>query len=704
MSRMVEDEDQWIVERLKKFFGMDRYVNAGYDSQGNVTPKRYWDDLLALGLEYPDKKSLDVNFSHLEFSDKKLADELINKPDEWLEAATEAISEMDFPVKDLPDVQVRVFNLPSEYEVSISKIRNNHLDHFIAIRCIISKASKVDPAFDVAAFECLRCGHITLVPQPKYSDKLMEPFAGCENTESCGKNGPFTMATEGAVKYDHQYLKVQEPLEDLRGNQPEFITVSCRDEIAGIVNPGERVIITGILKGNIRSNSEGKTKYIDLVFAANSIQKSDADYENIEIDPEEEELFKQMARDGTIKDMVLGSIAPSIYGMEDVKLGLALQLFGGTPVEIEDGTRKRGDIHILLVGDPGTAKSQLLRFIAKFAPRAVEFSGRSTSEAGLTGGAVRDEKDKKWWILPGALTLADGGICCADEIDKMRDGQLGSIHEALEQQMVHISKVVKADLPTRTAFLGAANPTHGRYDKYTPVADQIKHGPAFISRMDLIFIIIDQPNAENDEKLARHILETLKGRAGSAKPAMDLELFRKLIAYARTHVNPELNDKSENLIVKFFVNTRNAAGGRADTIPITARTLEAAFRLSTAHARMRLSNVIEEQDAKAAVELLIKNLMDVGIDPSTGQLDADVIECGTSKSQREQIKYIIEVIARLSDSSFSNKCANLEEVIEYCKSYGIQKPEFLIQKLKERGELITPKKGFIKVLNSSIPE
>lgn len=684
-------------EKLKTFFSPGAYVNTGKNCK-DLKAKQYWDDLLALSSKYPYEKSLYVEYRHIEYFNREIADRLISAPDEWFVAATDAIAEMSFPTVDMPNINVRVIGLPLDFEVGISKLRGGHLDRFLAIRCVISKASEVRPGYEVAAYQCMRCGHVTKVEQLKYTDMRQEPYSGCEN-DTCGKKGPYKISEEESVKFDHQYLKIQEPIENLRGKQPEFLNVSCADEIAGRSNPGDKVIITGILKGKPKTVKEGVTKYLDFVFVANSIEKSDTDYENLEILPEEEAQFRQWASEGVLKEKILRSIAPTIFGLEEVKLGLALQMVGGVPIDFEDGTRKRGDIHIMLVGDPGVAKSQLLEFIAKYSPRAVSFSGKSTSEAGLTGGAVKDELDGKWWIQPGALTLADGGVCCADELDKMKTGQLGSIHEALEQQMVHINKVVKADLWTRTAFLGAANPKYGRYDKYTPIAEQITHGDAFISRMDLLFVLLDTPNEATDRRLAKHILGTLRGKADISEPGMNLELLRKCVAYIKTHVFPVLTDESEEMIINFFVGTRVAANGRTDTVPITARTLEAAFRLATANARMRLSDTITEEDAEAAVKLLYSNLRSVGIDPETGELDANVIACGTSMSQAKKLRKLCTIIKSLSERDTAKyQAARKEEIIDKCIGEGIKEPENLLKKLKQQGDIFSPEEGYYKVM------
>ena len=673
-----------IVDRLKTFFGKDTHHNKNVSSR-EIDSFSYWDALLSISADYPEEKDLNVEYRHIESFDRDLANELLVNPNEWLNAATAAISEMDFPLTDLPDITVRVLGLPSTHDVPISKLRNIHLEKFISIRCVISKATEVRPAYEKVAYECLRCGHVTVVTQSKDSDYLDEPFAGCEN-DTCGKKGPFKRKDEESVTFNHQYLKIQEPLENLRGRQPEFLYVSCADGLAGIRKPGEKVIITGILKSRIKVKKEGKTKFLDFLFVANSIKLSDKDYENLEITSKDEEKIKELSKRKDIRTVIVSSIAPSIFGNENIKEGIALQLFSGNGKTMTDGTHKRGDIHILMVGDPGVAKSQFLKYVANFAPRAIQVSGRSTSAAGLTGAAVHDDFDGKWAIEAGALTMAgDGGICCVDEMDKMNEKDRGSMHDALEQQFVNVAKAgVFAQLPTSCSLLGAANPKYGRYDKYEGIASQFNLGDALLSRMDLLYVIHDTPNQKTDERLAWHVLND----DFENKELIDLELLRKYIAYSKTHCFPKMTDEAKACLVDFFVNTRETAGGVKDTIPVTVRALEAAKRLAVANAKLRLSDVVDKKDAADAVDLLLKNLHEVGIDPDTGKLDSSILESDTSGSQREKIRKLKDIIDRLCKQNMTSNVAKLEDIELECEKEKIAEPIHLISKMKSRGDLL----------------
>ncbi|KKG16014.1 hypothetical protein EO98_04765 [Methanosarcina sp. 2.H.T.1A.6] len=674
-----------IVDRLQEFFSKNTIVNKARSFK-NIEPFSYWDELLIVSAEYPSRKDVYVEFRHLETFNQELADKLLSNPTEWFMAATDAISEIEFPINNLPDITVRVIDLPQTSEVMISKLRNDHLEKFITIRCVISKATEVRPAYETVAYKCLRCGHVTRVTLSKDYDQLEEPFAGCEN-DTCGKRGPYDIVNEGSIRYDHQYLKIQEPIENLRGRQPETLNVSCSDELAGSRKPGEKVIITGTLKSRIQTKKEGKTKFLDFLFVANSIQLSDKDYENLEITPHDEEQIKELAQRPDIKQVVISSIAPSIRGHENIKEGIVLQLFSGNSTNMSDGTHIRKDIHILIIGDPGVGKSQILSFVSNFAPRAIQVSGGSTSAAGLTGAAVRDEFDGRWSIEAGALTMAgDGGICCVDELDKMNNKDRGSMHDALEQQYVNVAKAgVFAKLPTACSLLGAANPKYGRYDQYESIFSQFNIGDALLSRMDLIFVFRDIPNAENDSALAWHILD--EGNTNYPE-RIDLELLRKYIAYSKIYCSPKMTEEAKACLVDFFLKTREKAGSIKDSVPVTVRTLESAKRLAVANAKIRLSETVEKKDALDAITLLLRNLHEVGIDPETGDLDASYLECGVSGSQRQKIKLMKEIIQKLCKQNLINGTAKIDDIERECEKNKIVDPIAILSKLKSRGDIV----------------
>jgi len=395
------------------------------------------------------------------------------------------------------------------------------------------------------------------------------------------------------------------------------------------------------------------------------------------------------------------SIAPSIYGYETIKEAIILQLFGGERTQRPDNTSVRGDIHILLVGDPGVAKSQMLKYIFTMAPKARYVSGKSASGAGITASVVKDEFLKGWSLEAGALVLANKGICLIDEIDKMDKEDRSAMHEAMEQQTVTISKAnIHSTLKAETTILAAANPKLGRFDPYQPLADQIDMPPTLISRFDLLFTLRDIPEKERDTRLAQHILNTFKNPQ-KVIPEIEPDILRKYIAYAKKNVSPKLSDEAILEIQEFFVGLRSKRSkseeeGGVKPIPISARQLEALVRLAQASARVRLSNNVTQSDAKRAINLLKSCLMQVGLDTETGELDIDRIVTGITATQRNKIIQIRDIIKEMETKFGSN--IPLADVLEAAKAKGIDasKAEEIIEKMKREGEIFEPKHGIIR--------
>ena len=339
----------------------------------------YLGDILALANEYPEKRSLYVDFVNIEKFDPDLAEELLEYPDRVLGVAEAALQGFDLPIeKTLTGAHLRIMNIPQK--VPIRNLRSEHISKMIAIDGLVRMATEVRPRIRVAAFECGGCGETMFITQP--SGRFVEPYV-CKNSE-CGRKGPFKINLTESEFIDAQKLRVQESPEDLRGGeQPQTLDINMEDDLSGLVSPGSRVIVTGILRSYQRITREGKSTFFDIILDAVSIEMQDKEFKEIEITPEEEEEIIKLSKDPKIYEKVVRSIAPSIYGYEDVKEALALQLMSGVPKNLPDGARIRGDVHVLLVGDPGIAKSQLLRYIVKLAPRGIYTSGRSSSAAGL---------------------------------------------------------------------------------------------------------------------------------------------------------------------------------------------------------------------------------------------------------------------------------------------------------------------------------
>lgn len=671
--------------------------------------KRYYKkDILKLAEHHPDRRSLLVQFPDVERFDMELARELLEHPDHVLKHANDALLATDLPVDVVfTSTHVRIIKLPER--IQIRELRSANINRFIAVAGLIRKATEVRPKIINAAFKCQRCGQVTLVPQAE--GKFVEPFE-CQS-EDCGRKGPFKLVHEESEFIDAQKLRVQESPDELRGGeQPQTLDVDVDDDLAGIVSPGDRVIISGILRSYQRSTPHGKSTYFDLVLDGVSIEIEDKEFEDIEISKEDIEKILSLGKDPGVYDKIIYSIAPSIYGYEEVKEAMALQLFSGIPKNLPDGARIRGDIHVLLVGDPGVAKSQLLRYGVKLAPRGIYTSGKSSTSAGLTATAVKDEfGEGRWTLEAGALVLADMGLACVDELDKMEADDRSSMHEAMEQQTISIAKAgIMATLKSRCALLGAANPKFGRFDRYEPIAKQINMPPALLSRFDLIFILTDEPMVSRDTAIAEHILKAhyageLAARRDSIinsgispeeitrameviQPVIESEMLRKYIAYTKRNIFPIIQDDARKQLIDFYLGLRKQGEDPNSPVPVTARQLEALIRLAEASARVRLSNIISTEDTSRVIRIVMASLKQVMTDPETGRLDADIINVGISKSQKNKIRVLKDIIKELQEE-YKN-AVPLEDIILKAEESGIKKEavEDMIQKLKTFGEII----------------
>jgi replicative DNA helicase Mcm len=387
--------------------------------------------------------------------------------------------------------------------------------------------------------------------------------------------------------------------------------------------------VNGVLK--IVEGKRGSL-VVDTLIEANSVELGDQSYTDIEISDADIKCIKELACLPNVHEVVAQAIAPSIFGHALVKTALVLQLFSGV-THVEKSSRIRGDIHILLLGDPGIAKSQMLDFISLVSPRGVKAMGGQSTGCGLTCSAKQDGNGD-WALEGGALVIADGGLCCIDEFEKMDKDDRAAIHGAMEQQKIDVNKAgINATLMTRCSILAAANPKSGRWDMYKNLTEQIDLPGSLLSRFDLIFILRDVPDGRVDDQIAEHILE-----GGDSTTELSIELLRKYIAYARREVSPKRTKEANAIIKDFYLKLRGLSKDGA--VPITPRKLEDLKRLSEASARVRLSPHVEEIDAKVAVQLVDACLRDVAYDAKTGKFDIDKVICNTSSAQRSHIAIV----------------------------------------------------------------
>jgi replicative DNA helicase Mcm len=634
------------------------------------------------------QKSLVVEFEQLLEFDMELSKALLEGPNDFLDASDAVLTE----ITKLPGMRLRVKGL--DKSTVIRDIRAAQVGKFIQVEGILTRSSEVKPEVKEAVFKCLRCGELNHVMQ--IDEVFREPLI-CENP-NCNMRGPFKLEVESSEFRDWQSIRIQERPEELRGGRmPRQLDCIIKDDFVDKAVPGNHMVASGILRvfqeGMFRQR---KTTFRKILFI-NHIEVMQKGVEETELSPEDEARIKELGKDPWLRNLVIQSISPSIYGYEPVKEGIALQLFGCSPVELPDGARIRGDTHILLTGDPGTAKSEMLKWVSQVAPRGLFTSGKKATGAGLTATAVRDEIGGGWTLEAGALVITDGGLCCIDEFDKMSDEDRGAILESLEQQTISVAKAgIIATLNTRTSVLSAANPKGGRFDRQRLISEQIDLPPVILSRFDLIFVMRDEPSAERDRTIAHHMLELHREPNRVVKPPLDVDTLRKLVIYARKNIDPKFEEEEVlKTIENFYVKWRGVAESGEAPVPITPRQLEALIRLAKANARMRLSDRVTVEDANRAIKIVSFYLREAGVDTETGKIDIDVLMTGKSRSQREKLQRVLDIIRDL-ESEYGG-AAPVEQIKRAAESDGISNSfvEKMIEEELRRGHLYEPKQGMV---------
>ncbi len=639
------------------------------------------DSALVIDFNEMDKHKYGREFSEL----------LTENPDEFFELAGESMKQIVLPsavsaVTEAKEVHVRVSNMPED--VSIRDLRARHLNKFSSIEGIVRRASEVRPEITETIWKCTDCDH--QMYQPIKAGFISKPF----KCSSCG-NRVFTQ--EDKTLRDTRWITLDEPFELTEGEKPSQVNVLLTEDLVSpegrrISDPGNRLRITGVL----REMPKGKTTStkLDIYLEANHVEPKETGWERIEISKQDEKEIKKLSKDPMVYEKLVGSLAPSLYGMNEIKESIILQLFGGVPRTMKDNTHYRGDIHILLVGDPASGKSQLLKLTPTIVPRGKYVSGKGTTAAGLTATVTKDEMMGGWILEAGAIVLANKGILSVDEFEKMDQGDQVAMHEALEQGSVSIAKAsIMATLPAQTSVLAGANPKFSRFDAYRSIAEQITVVDTLLSRFDLKFILRDVPNAEKDKKVVEHILKAREGDYREADPEIMPEIVRKYIAYAKSHCTPKLTPETGKVLQEFYLRTRKKAEGGNAPIPITLRQFEGLMRLAEASAKIQLSDYVRKEDAERAIRLMQYSLRQLGYDPETGSIDVDKSEGGTTYSERSRIRKLLDLI---TDLSAKKKEIPVNELESEAKKAGIENIDDLLERLKREGMLFEPSPGFVQ--------
>ncbi len=633
-----------------------------------------------------------LDFMKLTEFSTHISNEIMENPEETLSLIELSVEELGFA----EHARVRLRNLPETHQIKIRNIRSKHLNELVILEGIIRQASDVRPQVVNAKFECPSCGTIISVLQ--IEKKFREPTR-C----SCGRRGGFRLLSKDMV--DTQRLVIEESPESLSGGeQPKRMNVFIKEDLVepkmeDKTTPGAKVKVIGILKEvPVPLPTGGLSTRFELSVEANNIIPMEETFEELDINDEDERQIHELSEDPKIFENLAKSIAPSVWGYEEIKKALILQLFGGVQKRMSDGSKSRGDIHILLIGDPGVAKSVTLVFMSNISPKGRYVVGKSASGAGLTATVVRDEYLKGWSLEAGAMVLANKGLVCIDELEKMDPQDRSAMHEAMEQQTVTISKAnVQASLKAQTSVLAAANPKFGRFDPYMPIPQQIDLPPTLINRFDIIFTLRDLPDKNKDERIAAHVLSEHQKEV--RETLIDSTLLRKYVAYAKQKINPVLSADAVDELKKFYVDLRNKpvmSESAMRPIPISARQLQALIRMSEASARLRLSEEVSREDAKESIKLMKYYLTQVGYDYESKTFDIDKISGKFSSSQRSRIFMVKEAITALE--SKMGKMIPYEELENELEGK-MPKDELdeIINRLIKDNEIYRPKKGYIGV-------